>query len=87
MKQEINLIGLTVSIIDSINKDCIGITGKIVDETKSTIIVFDGKNKKRLLKNVILMRAFDGRIIKGADVADNIISRLRQKKNKMKKSH
>jgi len=53
MKQETNLIGSIIKVIGSQNKTQIGITGKVVDETKNSIVVYDGKNKKRLLRNEI----------------------------------
>ncbi len=44
MKKE--LIGKTAKVVDSPNKCCEGIEGKILDETKNTINI----NKKILLK-------------------------------------
>lgn len=41
------LIGLEAEVVDSSNKSNIGIKGKIVDETRSTIIV-ETNDKKRL---------------------------------------
>ena len=43
------IIGKTIKVVDSKNKDNIGIEGKITDETKSTIVV----RKKRLFKKNI----------------------------------
>ena len=50
-KQE--LIGLSIEVIDSKNKSNIGIKGKIIDETKSTIIIKQNKEKKRIFKKNI----------------------------------
>ena len=47
------LIGLKTKIVDSKNKANIGIQGKIIDETKYTIIIESEGNQKRLFKNNI----------------------------------
>ena len=63
------IIGLETEIIDSKNKSNIGIKGKIIDETKSTIIIKDKKAKKRLLKNNIILKinniTIKGKILQG----------------------
>ena len=50
------LIGLKTEIIDSKNKDNIGIKGKIIDETKNTIVIEQKKATKRLFKNNITLK-------------------------------
>ena len=47
------LIGLKAEIVDSRNKANIGIKGKIIDETKNTIII-EHKSKKKDYSNQIL---------------------------------
>jgi len=47
------LIGLKAKVIDSKNKANVGIAGKIIDETKNTIIIESKGEKKRLFKNNI----------------------------------
>jgi len=47
------LIGLKAEIVDSRNKANIGIKGKIIDETKNTIIIEHKSKKKRLFKSNI----------------------------------
>ncbi|MBW2996073.1 ribonuclease P protein subunit [Candidatus Woesearchaeota archaeon] len=63
------IIGLETEIIDSKNKSNIGIKGKIIDETKSTIIIKDKKAKKRLLKNNITLKinniTIKGKLLQG----------------------
>ena len=49
-KQE--LIGLKAEIVDSKNKANIGISGKIIDETKSTLVI----GGKRVFKNNITIK-------------------------------
>ncbi len=47
------LIGLKVKVVDSKNKSNIGIQGKIIDETKNTIMIESKGKQKRLFKNNI----------------------------------
>lgn len=49
------IIGLQAEVINSKNKSNIGIKGKIIDETKETIIIKD-KKQKRLFKNNIILK-------------------------------
>ena len=46
-------IGLSVIVVDSANKNDIGLNGTIVDETQSTFIIKAGKGKKTLMKRNI----------------------------------
>jgi len=48
------LIGLEVSVIRSSNPGCIGIRGKVIDETKGTILIFDGVKRKIVPKSVAM---------------------------------
>jgi ribonuclease P protein subunit POP4 len=47
------LIGLKTKVVDSKNKANIGIQGKIIDETKNTIIIQSKGDKKKLFKTNI----------------------------------
>jgi ribonuclease P protein subunit POP4 len=49
------LIGLKAKVIDSKNKANVGIAGKIIDETKHTIIIESKGKQKRLFKNNITL--------------------------------
>ena len=49
------LIGLEAEIIDSRNKSDIGISGKIIDETKNTLTMEDKDRRKRVFKNNIIL--------------------------------
>ncbi|MDD5651570.1 MAG: ribonuclease P protein subunit [Candidatus Nanoarchaeia archaeon] len=51
MKQE--LIGLHIMILDSNNKNLIGMQGKIVDETKNMFTIKTNEGEKKLIKNNI----------------------------------
>ncbi|MBI4447360.1 ribonuclease P protein subunit [Candidatus Woesearchaeota archaeon] len=49
------LIGLEAEIIDAKNQSLVGIKGKIVDETKNTLLIeHNGKTKKVLKEDVTL---------------------------------
>ncbi|MBW2966038.1 ribonuclease P protein subunit [Candidatus Woesearchaeota archaeon] len=59
------LIGLKIKVIDSKNKANIGIEGKIIDETKNTIVIGRNGEKKRLFKNNIIIDVqFDKRVVR-----------------------
>lgn len=45
------LIGLDVQILGSTNRSCVGISGKIVDETKNVISIRTAKGDKKIQKN------------------------------------
>ena len=47
------LIGLQIKIADSNNKANVGLSGKIINETKFTITIKTNKGKKMLFKNNI----------------------------------
>ena len=49
------LIGLSIEVIDAKNPSVVGIKGKIIDETKNTIVIQSDKVKK-LIKNQIKMK-------------------------------
>ena len=61
------LIGLNAEIIDSNNKDNIGIKGQIIDETKNTITIEQNKVTKRLFKNNITLK-INNQKIKGTSL-------------------
>ena len=51
--------------MDSNNKNQIGITGKIIDETKNTLLVLTETKRKRVMKeNVIVLLQFKDKKVK-----------------------
>ncbi len=44
------LIGLKVTVVDSSDKKQKGISGLVIDETKNTLRVFDGRGVKSIVK-------------------------------------
>ncbi|MBI2146000.1 ribonuclease P protein subunit [Candidatus Woesearchaeota archaeon] len=63
------LIGESIKVIQSTNKQLQGLRGTIVDETKSTLVIeHDGKSTV-LLKNAITFRlSTSGRILNGKEL-------------------
>lgn len=58
------LIGLSVEVAEAKNKSLIGLNGKIVDETKNTLIIEVGNKTKTLLKgNIALKIKLEGKTI------------------------
>jgi len=51
-----SLIGKDIEVIDSINKNYIGIKGKIVNETKNLFIIRTKESYKKLLKKTIIFK-------------------------------
>ena len=47
------LAGLELEVVKAANQDLVGIHGKVLDETKHTLIVETDKGRKRLLKEQI----------------------------------
>ena len=63
------LIGEDIEVIHSKNQSMLGMKGKIVDETKSTLVLASKGAQKRLLKSSIIIRLLrTGRVIEGAGI-------------------
>ena len=45
-------IGLNAKVVKSSNPTCIGISGKVVDETRNVLIILHQNEKKTVIKNV-----------------------------------
>lgn len=50
------LIGLPLVILEATNKQLIGLSGTIVDETKSTFVIEVNGKKKRVMKKDVTVR-------------------------------
>ncbi|MGC8479232.1 MAG: ribonuclease P protein component 1 [Candidatus Micrarchaeia archaeon] len=55
------LIGLKVLVISCLDKKQKGIRGIVIDETKNTIIIKSGKDKKSLIKKNSMFRFYYGK--------------------------
>ena len=74
------LIGEEIEIIHSQNSSNLGIKGKVVDETKLTLVIQQGEKKKTLLKNNLTFKLVrTGLIIKGSQVAQRPEERIKGK--------
>ena len=64
------LIGEDIEVIHSKNQSLFGMKGRIVDETKSTLVLASKDARKRLLKNSITIKLLrTGRVLAGASIA------------------
>ena len=74
------LIGEEVFIVHSTNKSEIGLTGKIVDETKNTLTIDDhGKHKTILKQNVTVKIIRTGMVVEGKTIARRSEDRIKGK--------
>ncbi len=60
MASEFDLIGQDVTITDSKNKEIVGISGKIIMETKNMITLDTGDGMKNLPKDICQLSNNDG---------------------------
>jgi len=70
------LIGLTIKIIDSKNKSNIGLEGKVIDETKSLLIIKSKTKMKKIIKKDVVIEV-DGTKIDGKMLAARPEERLK----------
>ncbi len=58
------LIGVHAEVTESSNKDSVGISGKIVDETQKTLMIRTSKGLKKIQKSSVTLKLmFDGYIV------------------------
>ena len=60
MKKE--LIGLDIEIAKAANNSLVGIKGRVIDETKNTLLIKTGKGEKRVIKKQATF------LIKGSEI-------------------
>ena len=80
-------IGLKTRVVKSTNQDCIGVSGKVVDETKNTLIVRNKDEDKAVVKNISVFHftmpdgtkvEVDGKVIIGRP-EDRLKKKLRRR--------
>ena len=72
------LIGEEVMVIEATNPSLVGLTGKVVDETKATIRVLQDGEIKTLLKNAVVLKLLrTGKIIDGKTLLKRPEDRLK----------
>lgn len=64
------LIGMKIEIVAAQNKNLLGLSGKVIDETKNILVLETQKGIKKLIKSQITLK-MGSNIIKG----DHIIRR------------
>jgi ribonuclease P protein subunit POP4 len=47
-------IGLDAEVIKSSNPEYMGIEGKVVDETRNTLVISHGQKEKTIIKNIVV---------------------------------
>jgi ribonuclease P protein subunit POP4 len=79
------LIGKEILVVNSTNSSQIGMRGKIVDETKSVLVVeLEGKsgkekqNKTLLKKSIVFRLGADGPVLEGKDLAQRPEERMKK---------
>jgi len=71
------IIGKFAKVIESSNKNLIGIEGTIVDETQNTILVEQPKGFKTLPKTQVVLK-IDGKIIDCRQLLGKIEDRIKK---------
>jgi len=80
-------IGLTAKVVKSTNPDYVGIKGKVVDETRNTLVIRHENEDRSIVKNVAVFHfttpdgtvvEVDGNIIVGRP-EDRVKKRLRRR--------
>jgi RNase P/RNase MRP subunit p29 len=69
------LIGKQVEIVSSKNKSLVGLKGKILFETKETLVIDCGSEKK-VLKNSCDFK-IDNQIVKGSEIQKKSFDRIK----------
>ncbi|MBN2567109.1 ribonuclease P protein subunit [Candidatus Woesearchaeota archaeon] len=74
------LIGTDIKVTEAGNKDLIGIEGRIVDETRNTLIISTPKGRKTIVKDQVVFEARKGGqtlIIDGKSIMRRPYDRIR----------
>ena len=71
------LIGSLVEIIGSKNETLIGFKGKIIDETKNTLIIKQGNKIKKIMKSHVILK-IDGKTIEGKNIIKRPEDRIKK---------
>jgi ribonuclease P protein subunit POP4 len=59
------LVGKRMEIISSRIPELVGVAGKIIDETRSTLTLAIGEKTKKILKNTIVFKLESGEVVHG----------------------
>jgi len=73
----IALIGEKVSVIGAANKSLVGITGKVTDETKNTLVISTEKGNKTIIKDQVAITVNE-KTIQGKNIMGRTETRIKQ---------
>ena len=73
----IALVGETAEITEAKNKTLVGVKGRIIDETKSTITIQDGNKTKKIIKEQVKI-TINGKTIDGKNIIGRPETRIKQ---------
>lgn len=62
------LVGRSVEVVAAANRALLGLAGKIVDETKSTLKLQQGSRVRTLLKNAVTLKLSSGQLVQGSSL-------------------
>ena len=72
------LIGEEVEVLQSKNESNLGLRGKVIDETRSTLIIkHEGKMKTLLKSNITIRMVKDGKVIPGISLVKRPEERIK----------
>lgn len=56
------LIGSNLEVIEAANKNIVGIKGRIIDETKNTLLISNGKTRRIMKNNAVFRIKLNGKL-------------------------
>ena len=72
------LIGREVRVINSRNEALIGIQGRVIDETRNTLVIETSNGVKKVLKNEVTLK-IDEITFKGSDLIGKFTDRIKKR--------
>ncbi len=75
MKWKGGLIGSHIEVVESENKDLVGLKGEVIDETKNMIVV-ENKGTKKIIKSQVVIK-IDGKIVDGKSMVGHLKDRIK----------
>ena len=75
MKLGQSLIGSKIEVVDADNKNLIGLSGVVIDETQNTLVIDNGK---KVLKAQVVLEV-EGKRVNGKDLIGRVEDRLKKR--------
>ncbi len=75
MKWKGGLIGSCIEVVESKNKNLVGLKGKVIDETKN-IIVVESNGTKKIIKSQVIIK-IDGKLVDGKSMVGHLKDRIK----------